>query len=98
MAKGPFKMKGYSYPGTSPLQKDVKMWDREGNEMIVDDKNLGKSYYDDDLDLNWRDYNYKDSDGKNQHIQLFENKPGGSIKYDPLLPSDYVIKNKLPLA
>ena len=34
-----FKMKGYSYPGTSPLQKDVKMYDGNGEEVIIDDSN-----------------------------------------------------------
>ena len=43
-----FKMKGYSYPGTSPLQKDVKMYDGNGEEVIIDDSNLSDPYRDDD--------------------------------------------------
>ena len=93
-----FKMKGYTYAGTSPLQKDVTMWDANGNRVIVDDKELGKSYYDDDLDVNWRDHNFKDAKGKDQHQILYENKPGGSKKGDPVVPSNKPIEYKPNLA
>ena len=77
MKKSGFKMKGYSYPGVSPMQKDKKMWDGNGNQVIVDDKELGKkSHYDEDLGVNWRYHNFI-IDGKEQQEILYENKPGG---------------------
>ena len=92
-----FKMKGYTYAGTSPLQKDKTMWDANGNRVIVDDKELGKSYYDDDLDVNWSDHNFKDANGKEQHQILYENKPGGS-KEGPVVPMNELTKPKRNLA
>ena len=33
-----FKMKGYTYAGTSPLQKDVTMWDANGTGYCISTK------------------------------------------------------------
>ena len=68
----------YALTLMSPLQKDKKMWDGNGNQVIVDDKELGKkSYYDEDLGVNWRYHDFIDKDGKEQQEILYENKPGG---------------------
>ena len=92
-----FKMKGspmHRNFGISPVKKDIPMWDGNGNKVIVDDKELGKSYYDKDLDVNWRDHNFKDADGKKQHQILYENNPEGS-KEGPIRPSKIDIERTL---
>ena len=87
-----------SFPFKSPLKKDVKMYNGNGEQVTVDDKELGKSYYDENLDVNWRDHNFKDTDGKKQHQILYENKPGGS-KEGPVVPmGPRIIKPKRNLA
>ena len=44
----PFRMGGYSYPGTSPIKKDIKLYEGSGNQITVDEKDLGKTYRDGD--------------------------------------------------
>ena len=43
-----YKMNGYSYPGMSPLQKDIKMYNGNGEQVTIDDSKLGKQYMDSD--------------------------------------------------
>ena len=83
-------MKGYTYPGTSPLQKDVKMYNGSGEQVTIDDSKLGKQYMDSDGN--------KSRDHKNGGV--FYTKPPrfNQSKEGPLLPSDRPIENKLPLA
>ena len=46
-----FKMKGFSYPGSSPIKKDIKVYEGSGNQITVDEKDLGEPYR--DGDGNW---------------------------------------------
>jgi len=96
---GPFKLKykNSAFPFKSPLKKDVKMYNGNGEQVTVDDKELGKPYYDENLDVNWRNHNFKDADGKKQHQILYEHKPGGS-KEGPVVPMNELIKPKRNLA
>ena len=86
-----FKMKGYSYPGTSPLQKDVKMYNGNGEQVIIDDSNLSDTYR--DADGNQARDNKKTKDVLYTKPPRFNQSEEG-----PLLPSDRPIENKLPLA
>ena len=54
-----FKMKG------SPLLKDVKMYQGDGSQIIIDNANLGKVYMDENGNKT-RDYTYTTKDGKLQ--------------------------------
>ena len=86
-----FKMKGYSYPGTSPLQKDVKMYDGNGEEVIIDDSNLSDPYRDDDGN--------QARDNKKTKDVLYTKPPRfNQSEEGPLLPSDRPIENKPSLA
>jgi hypothetical protein len=78
-----YKMKG------SPLLKDVKMYEGSGNQIMVDDANLGEEYMDENGNKT-RDYTYTTKDGKKGTDVLYLNKPrsGGSRKGDPVVPSD----------
>ena len=37
-----FRMGGYSYPGISPIKKDIKVYEGSGNQMTVNEKDLGE--------------------------------------------------------
>ena len=78
----PFKMKG------SPFLKDVKMYEGNGNQITVDDTNLGKVYMDEDGNK-VRDYSYTSPDGKKGIDALYLNKP----RFDT-----FPIENKSSLA
>ena len=92
MKKKPFKMKG------SPLLKDIKMYEGDGNQITIDDANLGKVYMDKDGNRA-RDYTYTNKDGEKGTDVLYLNKPrfGGS-KEGPVVPSDRLIEPKYNLA
>ncbi len=43
-----FKMKGFTYPNNSPIKKDIKVYEGSGSQITVDEKDLGKTYRDND--------------------------------------------------
>jgi hypothetical protein len=63
---------GYKMNG-SPFLKDVKLYEGNGNQITVDDTNLGKVYMDEHGNKA-RDYSYT-SDGKKGTDVLYLNKP-----------------------
>ena len=90
MKRSGFKMKGYSYPGTSPFEKDVKMYDGNGKQVMIDDSKLGEQYLEDDGN--------KSRDHENGDV-LYLTKPRfNQSKEGPVLPSDRPIENKPSLA
>ena len=77
-----FRMKG------SPLLKDVKLYEGSGNQITVDDTNLGEVHVDEDGNK-VRDYSYTSPDGKKGIDVLYLNKP----RFDT-----FPIENKSSLA
>ena len=63
-----FRMNG------SPFLKDVKMYEGDGNQITVDDTNLGEVHTDEDGNK-VRDYSYTSPDGKKGIDALYLNKP-----------------------
>ena len=88
-----FRMKG------SPLLKDVKRWDANGDQITIDDSTLSDPDMDDDGNETIR-YNYIDKSGNEAFDVLYKEKPrfGGSRKGDPVVPSDRPIDVDRPLA
>ena len=84
-----FKMK------ESPLLKDVKMYNGNGDQITVDDANLGKVYMDENGNKT-RDYSYKTKDGKKGIDVLYLNKPREKSKWQdqPVVPSKDLMKQK----
>ena len=80
---GPFKMKG------SPLLKDVKRWNANGDQITVDDSTLSDPDMEDDGNKTIR-YNYIDKSGNEAFDILYPEKPrfGGS-KEGPVVPLDW---------
>ena len=79
-----YKMKG------SPLLKDVKKWDANGDQIIVNDSTLSNPDMDDFGNETIR-YNYIDKSGNETYDILYENKPRGEDKKwqgGPKTPSD----------
>ena len=86
----PFKMKGYSYPGISPLKKDVKMYNGDGEYLRFDDSTLNKQYMDSDGN--------KARDSKNGDV-LYLTKPRFNEGIErPVVPSDRIVEEKRNLA
>ena len=71
---GPFKMKGYSYPGISPFKKDIKMYNGSGKQVTVDDSKLGEWERDDDGN-EYREHESGELLYKSKHIRF-----GGPIE------------------
>ena len=90
-----FRMKG------SPLLKDVKMYQGDGSQIIIDDANLGKVYMDENGNKT-RDYTYTTKDGKKGIDVLYLNKPRreSEIKEGegPNMPSDRLMEYRNPIA
>ena len=88
-----FRMKG------SPLLKDVKMYDGNGNQVTIDDSTLSNPDIDNFGNKTIR-YNYIDKSGNEAFDVLYKEKPrfGGSRKGDPVVPSDRPIDVERPLA
>jgi len=88
-----FKMK------RSPLLKDVKMYDGNGESVTVDDTNLGKAYRDENGN-EARDYTYTSKDGEEGIDVLYMTKPRGpsELKGGPDMPNDRLIEPKRYLA
>ena len=87
-----FRMKGYSYPGVSPIKKDVKMYNGNGEEVNVDDSKLGKQYFDENGN--------KSRDHKNGDV-LYTKPPRGPSKWEgagPEMPRNKPIEQKRNLA
>ena len=78
-----YKMKG------SPLLKDVKKWDANGNQITVDDSTLSNPDMDDFGNKTIR-YNYIDKSGNETFDILYEDKPRGKSKWkdEPIVPID----------
>ena len=73
-----FKMKGSSF------LKDVKMYDGNGNQISVDDTNLGKTYKDENGN-EARDYKYI-KDGKEGIDVLYLKPPRGPSEWENKKP------------
>tara|TARA_R100000152_G_C6645003_1_gene88342 strand:+ start:304 stop:585 length:282 start_codon:yes stop_codon:yes gene_type:complete len=73
-----FKMKGSSF------LKDVKMYDGNGNQITVDDTNLGKTYKDENGN-EARDYKYI-KDGKEGIDVLYLKPPRGPSEWENKKP------------
>ena len=73
-----FKMKGSSF------LKDVKMYDGNGNQITVDDTNLGKTYKDENGN-EARDYKYT-KDGKEGIDVLYLKPPRGPSEWENKKP------------
>jgi len=58
----------------SPFLKDVKLYEGSGNQVTVDDTNLGEVYTDEDGN-EARDYSYTNKDGKKSTDTLYLHKP-----------------------
>tara|TARA_Y100001951_G_C11225563_1_gene231478 strand:- start:247 stop:495 length:249 start_codon:yes stop_codon:yes gene_type:complete len=41
-----FKMNGWSGYQNSPIKKDIKVYEGSGKQIMLDDSNLGKEYFD----------------------------------------------------
>jgi len=84
-----FKMKG------SPLLKDVKMYNGNGESVTVDDASLSKTYRDENGN-NARDYTYTGKDGEEGVDVLYMTKPRGpsELKGGPDMPDDRPIDPK----
>ena len=74
-----FKMKG------SPLLKDVKKWDANGDQVMIDDSTLSDPDIDDDGNETIR-YNYIDKDGNEAWDILYEDKPRSEGPKEPKNP------------
>tara|TARA_Y100000296_G_C4961098_1_gene151019 strand:- start:166 stop:435 length:270 start_codon:yes stop_codon:yes gene_type:complete len=76
-----FRMGGYSYPGISPIKKDIKLYEGSGNQITVDEKDLGEPYRDDDGNIS--------RDHKNGDV-FYLNKPrfGGPKEPKMRIPKD----------
>ena len=68
-----YKMKG------SPLLKDVKMYNGNGENVMIDDASLGKTYRDENGNKA-RDYTYTNKDGEKGVDVLYITKPRGESK------------------
>ena len=68
-----YKMKG------SPLLKDVKKWDANGDQIMVNDSTLSNPGMDDFGNKTIR-YNYIDKSGNKAYDILYKNKPRGKSK------------------
>ena len=81
----------------SPLLKDVKMYDGNGDQITVDDSTLGKVYRDDNGN-EARDYNYTTKDGEKGVDILYITKPRGESEIEegegPKTPSDRPIEGE----
>jgi|TARA_R110002012_G_scaffold279825_1_gene468227 hypothetical protein len=89
-----YKMKG------SPLLKDVKMYDGNGESVTVDDASLGKAYRDKNGNKA-RDYTYTGKDGEEGVDVLYMTKPRGPSKWEGGgldIPHDRPIEPKRNLA
>ena len=74
----------------SPLRKDIKMYNGNGEEVVVDDSKLGKQYLDNDGN-NSRDHENGDV--------LYTKPPRfNQSKEGPVVPSDRPIEQKRNLA
>ena len=86
-----FTMKG------SPLLKDVKMYNGNGENVTVDDASLGKTYRDENGN-NARDYTYTGKDGKEGVDVLYMTKPRGESEIKegegPNMPNDKPIEEE----
>ena len=79
-----------SFPFKSPLKKDVKMYNGNGEQVTVDDSKLGKQYLDDDGN--------KSRDHKNGDV-LYTTPPRfNQSKEGPVVPMNELIKPKRNLA
>ena len=85
-----FKMKGYTYPGTSPIRKNVKMYNGNGEQIIVDDSELGKQYLDKDGN--------KSRDHKNGDVLYTKPPRFNESKEGPVVPRNRPIEPKRNLA
>ena len=89
-----YKMKG------SPLLKDVKKWDANGDQIIVNDSTLSNPDMDDFGNETIR-YNYIDKSGNKAHDILYENKPRGESEIKegerPNMPSDRLMEYRNPI-
>ena len=70
-----FRMKG------SPLLKDVKMYDGNGEMITVDGADLGKVYRDDNGN-EARDYTYTNKKGEKGTDVLYMTKPRGESEWE----------------
>ena len=85
-----YKMKG------SPLLKDVKKWDANGDQVMIDDSTLSDPDMDDFGNETIR-YNYIDKSGNKAFDILYENKPRGEDKKwegGPKTPRDRPIEGE----
>ena len=86
-----YRMKG------SPLLKDVKRWDANGDQITVDDSTLSDPGMDDNGNKTIR-YNYIDRSGGKTYDILYENKPRGESEIKegegPNMPSDRPIEGE----
>ena len=78
----------------SPLLKDVKMYNGNGDQITVDDTTLGKVYRDENGN-EARDYTYTTKEGEKGTDVLYLNKPRGESEIKegegPNTPSDRLI-------
>ena len=89
-----FRMKG------SPLLKDVKMYDGNGNQVTIDDSTLSNPDMDNFGNKTIR-YNYIDKSGNKTYDILYKNKPRGESEIKegegPNMPSDRPMEYKNPI-
>ena len=75
-----------TFPFKSPLEKDIKMYNGNGNEIIIDDSKLGKEYMDNDGN--------KSRDHKNGDVLYTKPPRFNKSKEGPVVPSDKPIDEK----
>ena len=87
-----YKMKG------SPLLKDVKKWDANGDQVMIDDSTLSPTDEPmDDFGNKTIKYNYIDKNGNEVFDILYEDKPRGEDKKwqgGPKTPRDKPIEEE----
>ena len=69
----------------SPFKKDVKMYDGSGQEVTVDDTNLGNTYKDENGN-DARDWTYT-KDGKKGTDVLYSKPPRGQSEWEGKKPT-----------
>ena len=79
-----------TFPFKSPLEKDIKMYNGNGNEIIIDDSKLGKEYMDNDGN--------KSRDHKNGDVLYTKPPRFNESKEGPVVPSDRPIEIERNLA
>ena len=79
-----------TFPFKSPLKKDIKMYDGNGNSVTIDDSKLGKQYFDENGN--------KSRDHENGDVLYTKPPRFNQSEEGPVVPSDRPIEIERNLA